>query len=66
MPKIKTKKAIAKRVKVTGKKKVTRNKAGRRHLLSGKNSGRKRSLRKKAVVTSADSKLMKKSLPYSL
>lgn len=36
MPKVKTKKGFAKRVKVTKKKKILRSRAGRRHLLSCK------------------------------
>ena len=65
MGKLKTKKALTKRVKVTKKGKVSRSKAGRRHLLSGKTSKRKRGLRRKALVSSAQKKLIKRSLPYS-
>ncbi|UCG34640.1 MAG: 50S ribosomal protein L35 [Candidatus Omnitrophota bacterium] len=64
MGKLKTKKAITKRVKVSKKGKVLRSKAGRRHLLSGKTTKRKRTLRRKGLVSSAQSKLMKRSLPY--
>ena len=64
MPKVKTKKALAKRVKVTKKKKVLRSKAGRRHILSGKTSKRKRGLRKRTTTTSAEKKMIKRSLPY--
>jgi len=65
MPKLKTKKALAKRIKVTKKKKMLRSKTGRRHLLSGKTSKRKRKLRKRGKVSSAGKRLMKESLPYS-
>ncbi len=64
MPKLKTKKALSKRIKVTKKKKMLRSKAGRRHLLSGKTRKRKRGLKKKTKVSSAGAKLMKKALPY--
>lgn len=50
MPKLKTNKSIAKRVRVTKNGKVIRNRAGRRHLLSVKNSKRRRHLRTKAQV----------------
>ncbi len=65
MPKLKTRKSISKRVKVTKKKKVLRSKAGRRHLLSDKTTKRKRTLRKKSVVAKGDARVMKKALPYS-
>ncbi|MBU1366803.1 MAG: 50S ribosomal protein L35 [Candidatus Omnitrophota bacterium] len=65
MPKLKTKKALAKRVKITKKKKILRNKAGKRHLLSGKSKKRKRLLRKKCLVSKADRKAILKALPYA-
>ena len=65
MPKVKTKKALAKRVKVTKKKKVLRSKAGRRHLLSAKTRKRKRNLRRTSKVSSAEKDLIKKALPYA-
>jgi len=66
MPKLKTKKALAKRVKVTKKKKILRSKAGRRHLLSGKARKTKRNLRRTAVISAQDKDMIKKSLPYSI
>lgn len=66
MPKLKTKKALAKRIKVTKKKKMMHSKSGRRHLLSGKSRKRKRKLRKRGLVSSSQKRLMKKSLPYQL
>lgn len=64
MPKLKTKKSLSKRVKVN-KNKVTRSKAGRKHLLSSKTTKRKRGLRKKANVSYAERTLLKLGLPYS-
>jgi len=64
MSKLKTKKALAKRIKITAKGKLIRSKAGRRHLLSGKSKKRKRALRKKTVVTVSDKKMVKRALPY--
>ncbi len=56
MPKMKTKKAVTKRFKVTGKNKLKRTKPGRRHLLSKKTTKRKRNLRKKTLVAKAQQK----------
>jgi len=50
MPKMKTKKAVAKRFKKTATGKVKRAKVGRRHLLGHKSRSRKRGLRKPAIV----------------
>ena len=65
MPKLKTRKSVSKRIKITKKKKALRSKAGRRHLLSCKSTKRKRGLRKKAVVSSAEKKLIQRAMPYS-
>lgn len=65
MPKLKTRKSISKRVRVTKKKKVMRSKAGRRHLMSGKDAKRKRGLRKKTNVACGNKKTMKRAMPYS-
>ncbi|MDD4955436.1 MAG: 50S ribosomal protein L35 [Candidatus Omnitrophica bacterium] len=65
MPKLKTKKAFAKRLKVTKNKKVLRSKGSRRHLLSGRAEKRKRLLRKKALVQVVDKMAVKRALPYS-
>lgn len=66
MPKLKTRKSVAKRVKVTAKKKLARSKAGRRHLLSDKTTKRKRGLRRKAIMSKGDTAALKKALPYSM
>ena len=44
MPKQKTSKSLAKRVKVTKTGKVKRRKSGKGHLLTGKNANRRRKL----------------------
>ena len=64
MPKLKTKKALAKRVKITKKKKLVRAKAGRRHLLAHKKSNRKRKLRKSVALPKGQKKALIKALPY--
>jgi large subunit ribosomal protein L35 len=50
MPKMKTNKSVAKRFRVTGTGKIKRNKANKRHLLSGRTSKRKRQLRKGEIL----------------
>jgi large subunit ribosomal protein L35 len=65
MPKLKTKKALAKRVKVTKKKKILRLPSGRRHLLSLKDEKRKRFLRKKVLVSKTETATIKRALPYA-
>ena len=65
MPKLKTKKAIAKRIKITGKHKGLRSHAGRRHILSYKKRGRKLKLRRKGLVSHAGQDLIRKALPYA-
>lgn len=66
MPKIKTRKSAAKRLKQTGTGKFLRRKAGRRHLMSGKSAKRRRRLRRAELVGSADINRIKSALPYGL
>lgn len=47
---MKTKKSLKRRIKVTGTGKLMHYKEGRRHLLSGKKSKRRRKLRKMGAV----------------
>lgn len=64
MPKLKTKRAAAKRFKVTGTGKLKRAKAYKRHILTKKTAKNKRNLRKATIVDAANVKTMKKVLPY--
>ena len=63
--KAKTRKAVAKRFKVTGSGKVLRRKQGKRHILQKKNRKRKRNLGKATLVSEADLKNVKANLPFS-
>lgn len=63
--KAKTRKAVAKRFKVTGTGKILRRKQGKRHLLQCKNRKRKRSLGKAVLVSDADMRNVKENLPFS-
>jgi len=64
MPKIKTKRAAAKRFKKTGTGKLVRSKAYKSHILTKKSQKRKRNLRKSTVTDDTNAKVMKKILPY--
>ncbi len=64
MPKMKTKRAAAKRFKKTGTGKLVRHHAYTSHILTKKSPKRKRNLRKSAVVDPTNEKNMKKVLPY--
>jgi large subunit ribosomal protein L35 len=65
MPKMKTKKAAAKRYTLTATGKVKYKKMNLRHILTKKSSKRKRNLRKAGYVSSAATgQIKKKLLPY--
>ena len=64
MPKMKTRRAAAKRFKVTGTGKLKRNKAYKRHILTKKTTKNKRNLRHATIVDATIVKNMKKVLPY--
>jgi large subunit ribosomal protein L35 len=62
---IKTKKAVAKRFKITGTGKVMRSRAGKRHLLQTKNPKRRSSLGTSKEVDSTDTYRITQNLPFS-
>lgn len=64
MPKMKTKRAAAKRFKKTGTGKVVRRHAYTSHILTKKSQKRKRNLRKAAIVSSGDYKRIKTLIAY--
>lgn len=64
MPKLKTRKAVAKRVSVTGTGKLKKTKANKQHILTKKNTKRLRDLRKSDLVDKTNLKQMKRCLPY--
>ena len=63
MPKLKTKKALAKRIKVSANLKIIRHQAGKSHLLSSKNRKRKRRLSQSVTLTKKEKRL-RKLIPY--
>jgi large subunit ribosomal protein L35 len=65
MPKLKTRKAAAKRFKATGSGKFLRRRAFRSHLLDHKSPKRKRHLATMAVVDERDADNVSAMLPYA-
>ena len=64
MPKMKSKRGAAKRFKATASGKIKRWKGWKSHLLEWKQPKRRRSLRKGTLVSPADTKRIRKLLPY--
>jgi large subunit ribosomal protein L35 len=64
MPKLKTHRGAAKRLKVTGSGKLKRWSGYKSHLLTGKSARRTRRLRTASLVSDAECDRMKKLLPY--
>lgn len=65
MPKMKTHSGVKKRFQRTGSGKVTRRKAGRRHLLTSKASNRKRRLSGSVIVDRSMTMAIKRLTPYN-
>jgi large subunit ribosomal protein L35 len=64
MPKMKTHRASAKRMQVTGSGRVKRGSAGLSHLMRGKPANRRRKLRKNSMVSDQETLRVKRLLPY--
>lgn len=62
MPKIKTHKGTAKRIKITSTGKLTRRRAFGNHLLAKKSKSRKRNINTSATVTGSMAKNVKRAL----
>lgn len=62
MPKLKTHKGTAKRVKITGSGKITRQRASGGHLLAKKSKSRKRAINSTGAVTGRIAKNIKQAL----
>jgi large subunit ribosomal protein L35 len=63
MPKMKTNRAAAKRLKRTGTGKLRRRRANKSHILTKKTTKRKRRLRQATVVSKPDEARMNRLLP---
>ena len=64
MPKMKTKRAAAKRFKRTGTGKVKRRHNYKDHILTKKTPKRKRKLRKAGLIAKADLGRIARAMPY--
>lgn len=64
MPKMKTKRAAAKRFKVTGSGRIRRASSGKQHIMRGKSSNRLRKLKKNALVDMSDHERISRLIPY--
>ena len=65
MPKLKTRKAAAKRYKITGNNNILRRHAFKGHLLMKKSNKQKRKLSQVICVNVNDQKAIQLMLPYS-
>ncbi len=65
MPKIKTRRAAAKRFEVTGSGKFRRRKQNLRHILTKKSAKRRMRLGKSAIVDSTNELAVRRMLPNS-
>jgi large subunit ribosomal protein L35 len=64
MPKMKTKRGAAKRLRKTGSGRLKRAGGWKQHKLEKKSPKRRRRLRRSALVSSADEQRLKVLLPY--
>ncbi|MDA8205713.1 MAG: 50S ribosomal protein L35 [Thermaerobacter sp.] len=64
MPKMKSHRGAAKRIKLTASGKPKRNRAGKSHNLEHKSATRRRRLRQSAVLSQSDQHRTKRLLPY--
>lgn len=62
MPKMKSRKAVIARFRVTATGKLRRNRPNRRHILTKKSPKRKRQLRTTALVSSCQEKMYKRMM----
>ncbi len=65
MPKLKTHRGAAKRLRVTAAGKIKRSKAFGRHILTKKSSKRKRNLKQSTLIVKSELKKAKELLPYA-
>lgn len=60
----KTRKAVAKRFKITGTGKIMRNRSGKRHLLEHKSPKQRKRLGTETEIDPGDYKRIKECLPF--
>lgn len=64
MPKLKTRKGIRKRFRITKSGKIKRAHGGKSHILSSKKESRKRGLKQSDLVSKTQERMIKRMLPY--
>jgi len=64
MPKLKTRKGVKRRIRITKTGKVKKSKAFHGHLLTGKNRKRKRHLKQRNALTRKESAKLRSMVPY--
>jgi len=64
MPKMKTHRGAAKRLKKTASGKLMYRKQGKRHILTKMSTKRKRHLREEGEISEADRRRLKQMVPY--
>lgn len=64
MPKLKTRRAAAKRFNITGTGKIKRMKPYKSHILESKSPKRKRNLRKATLVSKTMTEAVRKMCPF--
>jgi large subunit ribosomal protein L35 len=62
---IKTRKAVAKRFKITGSGRIKASRAGKRHLMQSKSSKHRRNLSADKMVDKTDMYRITQNLPFS-
>ncbi|MEI6288380.1 MAG: 50S ribosomal protein L35 [bacterium] len=65
MPKIKTRKAVAKRFTITKNKKVIKRTAGQDHFNARETGNTKRNKRRDGTIAEVDAKNIRRFLPYN-
>ena len=65
MPKLKTKKGVKSRFKITGSGKIMAYGAGKSHKLTVKSSKRRRKLRHAGVIARCEERKIKAGMPYA-
>jgi len=65
MTKLKTKKSVSKRFKISKRGEILFRRGGKSHLLTKKQRKSKRYLRKKGILGEVGRKIIKRALPYS-
>ena len=63
MPKMKSNRGAAKRLRATGSGKIRRRRANKSHILTKKSTKRKRRLRHGTLVSKADERRVRKMIP---